>query len=67
LADTLAGYTRDAAYAEFQENEKGQLKPGMLADVVLLTSDLEATPEEELDRTQVALTICDGRVVYEGV
>lgn len=36
LADTLLSYTRDAAYAEFQEHIKGQLKAGYLADMVLL-------------------------------
>jgi predicted amidohydrolase YtcJ len=66
LADTLAGYTRDAAYAEFQEHKKGQIKVGMLADLVLLSADLFATPAEEIDQVQPVLTICDGRIVYEG-
>lgn len=66
LADALAGYTRDAAYAEFQEQQKGQIKTGMLADLVLLSGDIFATPPEEIDRLQVMLTVCNGRVVYEG-
>jgi predicted amidohydrolase YtcJ len=66
LADTLAGYTRDAAYAEFQEHQKGQIKIGMLADLMLLSTDLFAVPAEAVDQVRPVLTICDGRIVYEG-
>ncbi|MBL8046573.1 MAG: amidohydrolase family protein, partial [Anaerolineales bacterium] len=73
LEEALAGYTRDAAYAEFMENEKGQLAPGFLADMVLLNADLEQTPKEtlaNLDALQPlvkpVLTMTDGRVVFEG-
>lgn len=65
LADALAAYTHDAAYAEFREQAKGQLKPGMLADMVLLSADLFATPTDEIDRVHPVVTICDGRIVYE--
>jgi predicted amidohydrolase YtcJ len=65
LEATLAAYTRDAAYVEFQEGVKGQLRAGMLADLALLSGDLEATPVEALPEMTVALTICDGRIVYE--
>ncbi|GIK39351.1 MAG: amidohydrolase [Chloroflexota bacterium] len=65
LADAIAAYTCDAAYAEFQEQAKGQLKPGMLADMVLLSADLFATPIDEIDRVHPIVTICDGRIVYE--
>jgi hypothetical protein len=65
LADTLSAYTRDAAYAEFQENEKGQLRVGMLADMVLLSEDIFATPAETLDQVHPILTVCNGRIVYE--
>jgi hypothetical protein len=65
LAEAIAGYSRDAAYAEFQEHEKGQLRVGMLADMVLLSTDIEAIPVEEIGQVEAALTMCDGRVVYE--
>ena len=65
LSDALAAYTRDGAYAEFQEGKKGQLCVGQAADLVLLSSDLAAAPVETLKEMTVALTICDGRVVYE--
>jgi predicted amidohydrolase YtcJ len=73
LEETLAGYTREAAYAEFMENEKGQLKPGFLADLVLLDADLERTPPEALadavtltPHVKPVLTMVDGRIVFEG-
>lgn len=67
LSDTLVGYTRDGAYAEFQEQSKGMLRAGMLADVVMLDADLFATPDEALQEVKVLLTLCDGRVVYGDV
>ena len=65
LAETLVAYTRDAAYAEFQEHQKGQLKVGMLADMVLLSRDLFALPVDEIERVHPVLTMCDGRIVSE--
>jgi predicted amidohydrolase YtcJ len=65
LDDTLAAYTRDAAYAEFQEGRKGQLCTGMLADLTLLSGDIEVTPVDDVQHMGAALTVCNGRVVYE--
>ncbi|MBI3158012.1 MAG: amidohydrolase [Chloroflexi bacterium] len=65
LAEALNGYTRAAAYAEFQEDRKGMLKPGYLADLVLLPGDTLATPPEQLAGLRPALTMVDGRIVYE--
>jgi hypothetical protein len=65
LAEAIASYTRDAAYAEFQEAVKGQIKVGLWADLVLLTADIFLVPPEDLLDVRVALTICNGRVVYE--
>lgn len=66
LAKTLMAYTCDAAYAEFQEQHKGRLRAGMLADIVLLSADIFATPPEEINQVQPVLTMCDGCIVYEG-
>jgi hypothetical protein len=65
LADALLAYTRDAAYAEFQERRKGQLRAGFLADLVLLSEDVFAIPPERLAEARPVLTLCDGKVVYE--
>jgi hypothetical protein len=61
----LVSYTRQAAYAEFQEDRKGQLSPGFLADVVLLSADLESIPRQEISSVVPLMTICDGLVTYE--
>lgn len=66
LADALLAYTRDAAYAEFEEGRKGVLRAGMAADLALLDRDLFAVPPEEIPEVRVKLTVGDGRIVYEG-
>ncbi|GAB4580390.1 MAG: amidohydrolase [Anaerolineales bacterium] len=66
LEQTLLSYTCDAAYAEFMEHEKGMLKPGYLADLVLLSEDIFAVPPAEIERVHPVMTIVDGRVVFEG-
>ncbi|MGC1108067.1 MAG: amidohydrolase [Candidatus Acidiferrales bacterium] len=58
-------YTAASAYAEFEEARKGQLKPGMFADVVVYPADITRMPAAELLRTSVDVTITGGRVVYE--
>lgn len=65
LAETLAGYTAVAAYAEFTENKKGQIKPGMFADLVLLSEDITQIDTEEIKNLKAAVTISEGRIVYE--
>jgi predicted amidohydrolase YtcJ len=65
LEQALDGYTRWAAYASFDERRKGTLEPGMLADIVVLTTDLAAAPIASPAAVQVATTIFDGHVVYE--
>lgn len=65
LDDTLASFTRDGAWVEFAENDKGVLKPGYLADVVVLDGDIETTAPEAVDGLKVQATICDGRLTYE--
>ena len=64
LDDTLAAFTSDGAWVEFAENEKGMLRPGMLADVVMLTGDIDKTPAEEIEDLAVAMTLCGGKVTY---
>lgn len=65
LEEALGSYTRDGAYAEFKEDRKGMLRPGALADVVVLSGDIAATVPERLSEVTVATTICDGRITYE--
>ena len=65
LEECLLGYTRDAAYTEFMEKEKGQIKEGYLADLVLFSHDLFEVPPEDIRTAKPVLTIVDGRVVFE--
>ena len=64
LAEAIASYTKDAAYAEFEEEKKGQIKVGMLADLVLLSEDIFAIPAENIADVRVAMTFCNGRLVH---
>jgi hypothetical protein len=64
LDEALAAYTRDAAFAEFEEAEKGTFEPGKLADVIVLSQDLFAVRPLEIRKTAVMLTIVGGKVVY---
>lgn len=65
LEEVILGYTRDAAYAEFRENEKGQIREGFLADLVLFSHDLFALQPEEILTAKAVTTMVDGRIVYE--
>ncbi len=65
LEEVILGYTRDAAYAEFKENEKGQIKVGYLADLVLFSHDLFNFPLKNILDAKAALTMVDGKIVHE--
>jgi predicted amidohydrolase YtcJ len=65
LMETLASMTRDNAFAAGEENDKGMLRPGMLADIVILDRDVERVAPEEIDETRVQLTMCDGGITFE--
>jgi len=64
MADVIRAYTSWAAYASFDEQRKGTLAPGMLADIAVLTSDVFTQPPQGPDDIKVAATVFDGRVVY---
>jgi predicted amidohydrolase YtcJ len=59
----LQAFTADAAWASFDEQRKGKLARGMLADLVILTSDIFA-PGRRVRDVEVDTTIFDGKVVY---
>ena len=63
--DSIAGFTRDGAFTEFAEGQKGVLKPGMLADLVILDRDIESVAPEEIAGMMVAGTICGGEMTYQ--
>lgn len=63
--EALRSYTINAAYAAFEEDIKGSLSPGKLADVVVLSKDLMTCADEEILETKVVYTIVGGKVLYE--
>jgi predicted amidohydrolase YtcJ len=64
LADVIDAYTSGAAYASFDEQRKGTLARGMLADIVIMSNDIFTAPLERLLDAAVAVTIFDGKVVF---
>ncbi|MDT8900868.1 amidohydrolase [Anaeroselena agilis] len=65
VEEAVKAYTANAAFAEFAENEKGTLSPGMLADFIVLSRDIFTIPPDEIATVQVVCTVCGGRVIYE--
>jgi predicted amidohydrolase YtcJ len=65
LRSVVDAYTSQAAYASYDEQRKGTLAPGMLADIVILSNDIFQRPLEALKETAVSVTIFDGKVVYQ--
>jgi predicted amidohydrolase YtcJ len=63
--EALRSYTRNAAFAAFEEGEKGSLAVGKLADVTVLSKDILTVPEEEIKTARVDFTIVGGKVLYE--
>ncbi len=62
--DALKTYTINAAYAAFEEDIKGSLSPGKLADITVLSKNILTIPEEEIPTAEVLYTIVGGRVRY---
>jgi predicted amidohydrolase YtcJ len=63
--EALESYTVNAAYGAFEEEIKGSLTPGKLADVVVLSRDILTIEEAEIPGTLVDLTIVGGEVVHD--
>ncbi len=62
LAEALRGFTKDAAYAAFEEQSRGTIEPGKLADLTIVEGDLFAMPD--LYKAKVKYTVLGGEVVY---
>jgi len=65
IDQAIAAYTTGSAFAEFEENEKGKLVSGTLADFVVLDRDVTASSAENLLGTKVLRTVVGGKTVYE--
>jgi predicted amidohydrolase YtcJ len=60
----LRHFTRDAAFASFDEQIKGTLEPGKLADFVVLSEDILTAPPDRILKTRILLTVMGGRDTY---
>jgi len=65
VEEALQAYTTNAAYASFEENIKGTLAPGMLADMVRLEKDITVIPSPEIRDVKVLTTWVGGKVIYQ--
>ena len=63
--EALRSFTIDPSFAAFEENEKGSIAVGKLADLTLLSQDIMTLPAEKIPSTEVLLTITGGKIVYE--
>jgi hypothetical protein len=63
--EALKSYTINNAYAAFEEDIKGTLTPGKLADIVVLSRNILTVPEARIPGTEVLYTIVGGEIVYE--
>jgi len=61
----VEAYTRGSAYAEFEEEEKGTLAEGKLADIAVLSQDIFTVPADALPATESILTLVGGKIVYD--
>jgi predicted amidohydrolase YtcJ len=64
LPQAIAAYTINGAYASFEEDQKGSIRDGKLADLVVLSKDLFAIPPQEIQTAKVLLTLVGGKEVY---
>jgi len=64
LEEALRGYTIEAAYAEFEEKEKGSIERGKLADLIVISKDPATVAPRDLVRISVLKTFINGKLVY---
>ena len=63
--EALRAYTVNNAIAAFEENIKGSLSTGKLADITVLSKDITKVPDEEIKSAKVLYTIVGGKIVYK--
>lgn len=66
VEEAVRAYTIGSAYAEFQENAKGTLTVGKLADFIVLSDDIFTINPNDINKVKVLKTVVDGKLVYEG-
>ncbi len=63
--ETVIAYTATNAYAEFEEQNKGTLTAGKVADLAVLSQDIFVIPVSSLPLTTSVLTVVNGKIVYD--
>lgn len=63
--EALKSYTLNAAYGAFEENIKGSLTPGKLADMTVLSKDIMTIPEDEIPSAHIEYTIVGGKIMFQ--
>jgi hypothetical protein len=63
-AEALRLYTLGSAWFAHDEDERGSLEPGKLADLAVLSTDYMNTPVEQIGATESLMTMVGGKIVY---
>ncbi len=64
VAEAVRAYTMGSAYASFDEQLKGSIETGKLADMVVLSDDIFTIPPADIEKAKVDITVFDGKVIY---
>jgi len=65
VMDAIRVYTWNGAYITFEEDIKGSIEPGKLADMAILDTDILTCAPSDISKTKVLTTIVDGKVAYK--
>jgi predicted amidohydrolase YtcJ len=65
VEDAIKCYTINSAYAAFEEDVKGSIEVGKLADLVVLNDDILTIDPVKIKDAKVDMTVFDGKIVYE--
>ena len=65
LAQALKAYTSMGAYSSYEENSKGKLVAGQLADLVVYSDDLFSIDPMKIHETEIILTLVEGKIIFE--
>lgn len=65
VEEAVYAYTMAGAYSSFEENIKGSIEEGKLADMVVLSQDIFEIPEDDIKNTEVEMTLFNGEIVYK--
>jgi len=62
--EALRSWTLEGAFAAFEENRKGSLEPGRMADFIMLSGDIMTMPAAGIGKTRVTMTVAGGKIVW---